>query len=97
MSENSAGSILSEALKIVTGDRQLQHGPKKSSFNLIANLWNVYLQGRKTPGPITASDACFMMAMLKMARSVQGLPMRDHYLDAAAYCALAWEVQEKQP
>ena len=90
--DNFAGGILAEAQKIVTGDRSRTHGDKERSFQLIANLWNAYLDGRKRGGPITPGDVAHCMALLKIARSVQGQPVRDHYLDAAAYCSIAGEL-----
>lgn len=87
-----AGSILLEAATIVGGDRNTTHGDKERSFVVIASMWNAYLDGRKTPGPITARDVAACMVLLKLARSVQGTAVRDHFVDAAGYAAIMGEL-----
>ncbi len=89
-----AASILTEAADIVAGARNATHGDKERSFEAIAGLWNAYLGARKDGGPITARDVAWMMTCLKMARSVQGKPVRDHFVDGAGYAAIAGEVGE---
>lgn len=87
-----ATSILTEAANIVGGDRNSTHGDKERSFQVIANLWNAYLSGRKTQGDITPFDVAQFMVLLKVARSIQGKPVRDHFVDAAGYSAIAGEL-----
>lgn len=87
-----ASSILTEAANIVGGDRNSTHGDKERSFQVIANLWNAYLSGRKTQGDITPFDVAQFMVLLKVARSIQGKPVRDHFTDAAGYSAIAGEL-----
>jgi hypothetical protein len=87
-----AGAILIDAANIVTGDRESTHGNKERSFNRIALLWNAYLESRPTNTPLTAVDTAQMMVLLKIARALSGNPTRDHYLDEAAYAAIAGEL-----
>lgn len=89
-----AAGILTEAAKIVEGARQATHGPKERSFAVIAQLWMVYLSGRRdmTGCIITASDVSMMMVLLKMARAIQGTATRDHFVDLAGYGAIAGEI-----
>ena len=87
-----AGALLAEAAEIVGGARNATHGDKERSFVAIAGLWNAYLDGRKAPGPISPRDVAACMVLLKLARSVQGTPDRDHFLDAAGYAAIAGEL-----
>ncbi len=87
-----AGSILSEAAGIVGGARNTTHGDKERSFQVIADLWNAYIDGRKTPGPITPFDVAQFMVLLKIGRSIQGQPVRDHFVDAAGYSGIAGEL-----
>lgn len=91
----TAQSLLLEAAEIVSGDRARTHGPKERSFELIAKFWDLYLVNRSLGGlsvAISAIDVAQMMVLLKVARSVQGEPTWDHYLDAAGYSAVAGEI-----
>jgi len=88
-----ASSILTEAATIVAGDRQTTHGDKERSFGAIASLWNAYIAARKAPeAALSGFDVAQMMALLKIVRSVQGKPVRDHFVDAAGYTAIAGEL-----
>lgn len=87
-----AGDILREVAALVDGDRNATHGDKTSSFTVIAEFWQVYLDGRKKRDDLlSARDVAMMMVLLKVARSIQGEPVRDHFLDAAGYCAIGAE------
>lgn len=77
---------------IVEGPRNATHGDKKKSFAAIAGLWNAYLAARRDGGALDGADVACMMTLLKIARSVQGKPVRDHYVDAAGYAAIAAEI-----
>lgn len=89
-----SGSILAEALDITQGARNVTHGAKERSFKAIAGLWNAYLAARKEgpEAPLTARNVSDLMQLLKIGRSVQGTPHRDHYVDAAGYAALSGEL-----
>ncbi len=87
-----ASDILTEAATIVAGDRNATHGDTERSFQVIAALWNAYLAGRKDAGDITPADVASMMVLLKLARSIQGQAVRDHFVDAAGYAAIAGEL-----
>lgn len=90
---SEAASILRDAAVIVEGARNATHGDKERSFSVIADLWNAYLDGRREEGGIiTGFDVAQMMVLLKIARSIQGEPVRDHFLDAAGYAAIAGEL-----
>lgn len=88
-----ASEILREAAGIVEGARNTTHGDKERSFALIGELWATYLRGRHgiTP-PVEAFDVAQMMVLLKIARSIQGKPVRDHFVDAAGYAGIAGEL-----
>lgn len=87
-----AGGILTEAAAIVGGARNTTHGEKERSFQVIADLWNAYLNGRKRQGDITPFDVAQFMVLLKIGRSIQGIAVRDHFTDAAGYSAIAGEL-----
>lgn len=92
-----AEALLYAAGKVV-GMREVDHGNKVISFQHIANFWNTYLLARKEgpTSPITSTNVAQMMELLKIARSLIGTPIRDHYLDSAGYAAIAWEVEQAQ-
>jgi hypothetical protein len=96
---NLATNILTEAAGIVGGVRQTTHGAKERSFIAISELWNTYLRNRVLPdgtdSSISPVDVAQMMVLLKIARSIQGKPARDHYLDEAGYAAIAGELASK--
>lgn len=88
-----AAEILHEAARIVAGARNQTHGEKERSFAVVADLWSVYLNARKAPrAPISARDVAQMMVLMKVARSAQGEPVPDHFLDQAGYSAIAGEL-----
>lgn len=92
---SKAVELLREAAIIVDGPRNSTHGEKERSFTLIANFWNAYCEGRKVPeAPISPLDVAQMMALMKIARSIQGEPVTDHFVDCAGYMAIAGELAE---
>lgn len=88
-----ASDMLTEAAKIVGGDRNNTHGDKEDSFAAIARLWNAYFDSRRERDPlVSAYDVAQMMVLLKMARAEWGTPVRDHFVDQAGYAAIAGEL-----
>lgn len=88
----SASAILTHAAEIVAGSRNSTHGNKERSFQVIADMWNLYLGSRTIPGKITSVNVAQMMELLKIARSIVGLPTEDHFTDSAGYAAIAGEL-----
>lgn len=88
---NTRTQILQTAERLVNGDRQAHYGPPQESFGTIAALWSAYIGH-----PITAADACNMMALLKIARLRNG-PHTDSSVDGAGYLALGAEMGEPVP
>lgn len=95
-----ASHILDTARKVVTTERGNQHGGAEDSFQMIADLWMVYLNNTNRPNPllntqpsriiITPKDVALMMDLLKTARHVHGDPMNDdNFVDKGGYTALA--------
>jgi hypothetical protein len=80
--------ILMEADELINGDREQDYGTPQESFGCIADMWTAYLGH-----PVTAADACHMMALLKIARLRNG-PNRDSSVDGAGYMALGAEMSE---
>lgn len=95
-----ASHILQTAHKVVTTERGNQHGGAEDSFQMIADLWMVYLNNTNRPDPtlntrpgriiITPKDVAMMMDLLKTARHTHGDPSNeDNFVDKAGYTGLA--------
>lgn len=83
--------ILDSAKKCVCEDRESQYGSPEDSFELIAELWTVYLDYRLSP-----VDVAIMMALLKIARIAGGRFKADSYIDACGYIACAGEIAGRE-
>ena len=89
--------ILREALRCVTGEREQQYGSPEDSFEVIADLWMVYIKTRCVSGNVGvyvgADDVAAMMALLKIARICTGKYKGDNWVDLAGYsaCGGAWQ------
>jgi len=80
--------FLTEAIKLIGGDRQRDYGDKVKNHDNIAKLWSAYLDVK-----VEAHDVAIMMALLKMARTKLGAVSEDTYIDMAAYSAIAGEIK----
>ncbi|CAM6053481.1 unnamed protein product [Sphagnum tenellum] len=94
--ETKAAGIIRTAAQIVEGIREQQHGEKERSFTLIAKFWTSYLEGRKTNGPVTPTDVAQLMVLFKIARTIQGEAILDHFVDQAGYSGIAGELSQMQ-
>ena len=83
--------FLTEAIKLIGGDRQRDYGDKVVNHNNIARLWSAYLDM-----PIRAHDVAILMALLKIARTKLGAVSKDTYVDMSAYSAIAGEIKFKE-
>jgi translation initiation factor 2 alpha subunit (eIF-2alpha) len=75
--------VLSEAHRIIYGDREKTYGHPSKNLQVTANFWGEYL-GTK----ITAKDVCVMMMLLKIARLRNDINHRDSVVDTCGYAAL---------
>lgn len=80
-------TVLEEAARITSVDRQGAYGGPEDSFGLIANLWTDYLDARGYM--LTPRDVAKMMVLLKIARDTTGKPKRDNLVDIAGYARCA--------
>lgn len=87
---NNRTSILREAERLVTKDRDAQHGDPIENFKRVATMWSGYLGIEVKP-----VDVGWMMAIFKAARGRHAPSNRDSYADAAGYVACAWDVAPK--
>lgn len=76
-------SILTEAHKIVYGDRQRDYGHPAADFSRTASLANVLLGG-KLREDLDARDVALFMVCVKLSREVNE-HKRDNLVDAAGY------------
>lgn len=87
--------LLSEVADVLSGDRAKAYGsPYVNLHKRTSTLWNAYMQaleGRKLSGV----DVCNMMVLIKIARIMEDVSIRDNYADIAGYAGAAWEISEE--
>lgn len=71
--------ILTEALRLTSGDRQAQYGPPDQDFQRTAQMWSA-LKGV----PFTAKEVAMFMICLKLSRQTHQ-DKRDNWVDIAGY------------
>lgn len=86
---NSRSRMLHEAEKLVNGDRNNQYGPPDQDFQRTADLWTIYLDGRRI---IEAHDVAVMMALLKISRLSWKPNHPDSWIDLAGYAACGYDI-----
>lgn len=82
--------ILDEAKSIVCKDRNKQYGEPEDNFEVIAKMWQVYLETN-----ITSFDVAMMMVLFKTARISTGGYKSDSLVDLIGYAACAEECHSK--
>lgn len=87
----SRADILDAAKKCVCGQREQDYGTPESNFQLIANLWRMYLGV-----DISATDVAMMMALMKIARIKNGGGTGDSFVDLAGYAACGGEINSSR-
>lgn len=82
-------SILEQAKKLVTENRNKSYGEPENNFKRIASLWNSYLQGKHSEWQfdLDPSDVAIMMVLMKIARLEENTENWDSWLDAIGYLA----------
>lgn len=81
-------SILTEAQKVIYGDREQTYGAPDRNLQIIASFWSTYLQY-----DVTVDDVCNMMILLKVARLKNSPTHHDSQVDICGYAALMERVQ----
>lgn len=79
-------SILTEAARLISGEKRVDYGDAKTSFQNIATAWNMAL-GKKLHTPLTGADVALCMVGFKYVRECNK-PKRDNRVDLAAYACL---------
>ena len=88
-SKMTCKEILTEAKKLIGGNRHKDYGDKLTNHQNIAALWSIFLRKEVTP-----HDAAVCMALVKVARLMHQ-HKKDNYIDLAAYAAIAGEIEER--
>lgn len=107
MSDNRqmAAMLMNEAAETIVNKRPGVHGSAENSFEMIAQMWSVYLThkirvmtGIDVALPITGVDVAQMMSLLKKGRFVYGNPDNpDNFVDDLGYTALGGMLQLPDP
>ena len=93
--DRNRGSVLSEAINVINGDRQDVYGSPEDSFKLIAHYWNIYLQHmNKQIYAVEAKDVAIMMTLFKIAREANQ-HKRDNIVDAAGYLGIYADMERE--
>lgn len=80
--------ILEQAIELTSNSRNETHGPAYLNHRRIADLWTAYLEKSISP-----EQVAICLALVKVSRSMHS-SVRDHYVDGAAYFAIAGEMAE---
>ena len=81
--------VIEATQRAVMADRNADYAPPEENFQRIADLWNLYLEGK---GEVTPYDTAIMMVLVKVARIQASPHLLDHLVDIAGYAACAADV-----
>jgi hypothetical protein len=76
-------TVLAEATRITSTERQRDYGHPRENFAAIAGMWNAY-KGAKKDADFTPSDVASLMILVKVARQANAAK-RDNAVDIAGY------------
>ena len=77
-------SVLEEAARLVSGDRQNQYGPADQDFRRTADMWNALFGGRGDGESFRPQDVALAMICIKLSRQTHQ-NKRDNWVDLAGY------------
>lgn len=87
-------SVLSEAARLVDGDRQTAYGHPRDNHRCTAELWNAYIKRRyHVIVQLDAYDVCMLNILQKMSRLAH-TRQRDGLVDIAGFARNAEMVDE---
>lgn len=78
--------VLYKAIEVITGDRNMQYDEPSRNFEVIAELWAIYLGI-----PVQAHDVAILNILQKVSRAMTSPDKEDHWIDLAGYAACGWE------
>ena len=91
--------VLSEAEKLINGQRATDYGDAYENHDRIAEGWNVIMrEALSNFGYLTPAHVALMMDWLKTCRLLSTLDHKDSWVDKAGYTAIGAEfaLKEKQ-
>lgn len=80
------GQILTDAVKVINGDRQDTYGNPEDSFETISQYWSLFLK-KKLKVNIDKQDVAMMLVLFKIARE-ENQHKKDNLVDAAGYLGI---------
>jgi len=83
--------ILNKARELTCGDREVDYGVPVDNMADIAVMWHAWLSRDHGDEVLIGHDVAIMMVLMKMCRMINSPDKADHYIDAAAYIAIAGE------
>ena len=90
-------NILTEAARIVGGDRHASYGTPLDNHTCTADLWTTWLRRRYGPTvpALSAEDVCCLNMLQKLSREAHKAG-RDNLVDIAGYAANAEMCSEER-
>jgi hypothetical protein len=88
--------VLTEAINVITNDRNAQYGPPSQDFQRIAAAMNAY-GFRVSNCIIEPHHIAMIMIMLKLSRIMWSPQKEDHWVDIAGYTGCGWETVTERP
>ena len=95
MTTSARENVLQTAINHMCGDRNEAYGEPSEQMQLTWDMWVDYIRNAK--GKYSgAHDAAMFLFINKVSRIAFGSEFKeDHYVDAAAYLAIAYEAEFK--
>jgi hypothetical protein len=97
-------TVLDEAAKLTSTDRNKTYGHPRENFHTTARLWDAYLDQRRKSHErsdeeyefcVTPQDVALMMVLVKIARLANMPGHKDSLVDAAGYIRTAEMCEEE--
>jgi hypothetical protein len=90
---------LTEAIDLITGDRNAQYGPPTQDFQRAAAALNAYGYRRvdhSGENEILPSDIAIIVPLIKISRLMHSRGKRDSWVDLAGYAGCGYECAQEE-
>lgn len=89
-------TILEEAARITSEDRNLSYGHPADNHEATALFWRVYLKRKyNVIIPLSPRDVCWMDILQKISRDANQ-PKRDNVVDTAGFARNIEQIEERE-